>query len=334
VNQSFIVSGNQVKLSLQLVVKQFEAEINHLLDQAEVEALKLVQQGYSIPQAEAIVMGWIQNNQGFAKAYWTRQDKLINELENKLVALPVHEYGDQHPDELLKWVLGEVITHHCHDCLRLSKMEPMTIGEWRKLDTGLPGEGKTQCSFGCKCKLKPVKGIKPIVQMTNEEAIKDILNRTGNKTEHAYCFKGRNVILSKGGEEAEIRFSNAECNIMKNSDLLMHNHPSSSSFSFADVQHTLDMGIDEIWAIAPKSPFGNGYYYIKPVLPENVNKNEFFMSLWDEVELINKEILEKNWLKIAKGEITIETASKTHYHNVWIKIAKKYGWKYGFKERN
>lgn len=153
----FTISGSKINFSLQLMLKQFEAEANHLLDTAEIEILKLMQQGYPASQAQSMVMGMIQNNQGFAQAYWNRQNKLIQEMENKLVALPIHEYGDQHPDELLKWKLGEVITHHCHDCERLSELPPMTIGEWRKQKTGLPRQGKTACSFGCKCMLEPVK---------------------------------------------------------------------------------------------------------------------------------------------------------------------------------
>lgn len=153
----YVVSGNKIKFSIELMLKQFEAETNHLLDQAEIEVLKLMQQGYSASQAQNVVMRWIQNNQGFAKAYWNRQNKLIQVLENQLVALPVQEYGDQHPDEKLKWELGEVITHHCPDCKRLSKLPARTIGEWRKMKTGLPRQGKTACSFGCKCMLKTVK---------------------------------------------------------------------------------------------------------------------------------------------------------------------------------
>jgi hypothetical protein len=334
VSQSYIVSGNQVKLSLQLVTKQLEAEANHLLDQAEVEALKLVQQGYSLPQAEAIVMGWIQNNQGFAKAYWTRQDRLINELENKLVALPVHEYGDQHPDELLKWELGEVITHHCHDCLRLSKLPPMTIGEWRKLKTGLPGEGKTQCSFGCKCKLKVVNGEIDTSRLTKEQAIDEILKETKNKFERGHCFKNNKLIFSKNGEQYSISFTDSEVELMRGSDLLMHNHPSSGSFSFDDIKFVLSTDIKEIWAIAPKGEYGNGYFYIRPTLPENKKMDDFLAHLRIEFIEEDNSLQEYMLSKIRRGEISVETAKKTHYHNVWIKLAKKYGWKYGFKERS
>ncbi len=156
-SNDFIISGSKINFSLQLLLKTFETEANHFLDMAEIEVLKLMQQGYTEAQARNQVMRMIQNNEGFAKAYWNRQNRLINELENKLVALPVQEYAEQNPEGKYKWVLGEVITHHCGDCLRLSKMEPRTLKEWQSMDTGLPRQGKTQCSFGCKCMLKPTK---------------------------------------------------------------------------------------------------------------------------------------------------------------------------------
>ena len=79
-------------------------------------------------------------------------------IENKLVAVPANTYGREHPDQLFRWILGEHVIHHCSDCLRLSKMEPRTIEDWAAMDTGLPREGKTECSYGCQCLLKPVKG--------------------------------------------------------------------------------------------------------------------------------------------------------------------------------
>lgn len=334
-SESFIVSGDKVKLSLQIVTKQLEKEANDLLDQAEIEYLKLIQQGYPAKQAESTVMGWIQNNEGFAKAFWNRQNKLISELENKLVATPVHEYGDQHPDELLKWVLGETVIHHCSDCLRLSKLPPMTIGDWRKLKTGLPGEGKTECSFGCRCKLSPVNGDGVSVNMSYEEAIKEILDKTKNKFERGHCFdqKGR-IIVSRTGEERSISFSNEEIIKMNGAKLLIHNHPSSSSFSPADITTTLANNIDEVWAVAPKSELGNGYFYIRPTLPKDKTIQEFLLEIRYNINKTSSEVESKFWNKISNNEITIDYAEKMHQHEVWKIISKKYGWKYGFQQRD
>lgn len=155
--EELIITGSKVRLDITYAVKLFESEATHLFDMAELQVRRLMMQGYTLDAAIDLVMNMVENNEGFAKAYWTRQDRLIRQLENELVAQPVSEWANTNKEEKLAWVLGEVKTHHCHDCLRLSKLEPRTIDEWRELNTGLPREGKTECSYGCRCMLKPVK---------------------------------------------------------------------------------------------------------------------------------------------------------------------------------
>ncbi|MDZ7795534.1 MAG: hypothetical protein U5N56_00110 [Candidatus Marinimicrobia bacterium] len=118
------ITGSKINLDISYAVKQFESEANHLFDMAELQVRRLMMQGYSRNAAIDVVMGQIQRHEGFAKAYWNRQNRLIRQLENELVAQPVNEWANQNPKEKLKWVLGEVKTHHCSDCLRLSKMDP------------------------------------------------------------------------------------------------------------------------------------------------------------------------------------------------------------------
>jgi len=155
-SKELVITGNKVKLGISYATKMFEMEADHLLNISEFETRRLMLQGYSLDDAINIVMNQIDDHDGFAKSFWNRQNKLIRQLENELVAQPVNEWAKINKTEKLRWVLGEVVTHHCHDCKKLSKMEPRTIGEWRELETGLPRDGKTQCSYGCRCMLEPV----------------------------------------------------------------------------------------------------------------------------------------------------------------------------------
>lgn len=304
-------------------------------DMAEIEVLKLMQQGYTEAQARNQVMRMIQNNEGFAKAFWNRQNRLINELENKLVALPVQEYAEQNPEGKYKWVLGEVITHHCGDCLRLSKLEPRTLKEWHSMDTGLPRQGKTQCSFGCKCMLKPVKETKlKDLNVVTDDSIKEILDVTKNEYERCNVIdKYGNVIFKKSGGRSSIQFTQEEMKIIRRSEIFIHNHPRSTSLSDTDVITTIKNDIKEIWSIAPDSLYGDGYYYIKPTVPEGMDKIDFIFRL--KVELLQENYRVYNELEhlIDINKLDIDTADKMHYDKIWRKIASKYGWEYGFKKR-
>lgn len=69
------------------------------------------------------------------------------------------------------------------------------------MDTGLPRQGKTQCSFGCKCMLKPTKSTKETQPIMNDNAK---LSRLKNPVSNALTYNG-----SATGKEEYI-------NLMKN----------------------------------------------------------------------------------------------------------------------
>jgi len=331
----FTISGSKIDFNFKLILKMFEMEANHLLDMADIEVLKLMQQGYTEAQARSQVARMLQNNEGFAKAFWNRQNRLIQEMENKLVALPIQEYGEQHPTEKLKWVLGEVITHHCRDCLRLSKMEPRTLKEWQAMDTGLPRQGKTECSFGCKCMLKPANEDKSKdLRSVANSSIKEIMDATKNEFERCNVIDGQgNVIFRKSGTYSSIKITPEDSKIIRGAELFIHNHPRSSSLSDADVLTAISHDIKEIWVIAPKSIYGDGYYYIKPTIPDGMEKIEFLFRLKGDLMQHKHKVYNELQPLVDNKKLDIDTANKMHYDKIWRIIAPKYGWEYGFKKR-
>lgn len=164
--------------------------------------------------------------------------------------------------------------------------------------------------------------------------MKSIIDDTKNKYEKCIVIdQTGNVIFTKTGEESRITFNKEESKMITGSKLFIHNHPGSSSFSEADVFITLKLDMSEIRAIAPKSIYGNGFYYIKPTLPKGSNKIEFLIDFESELKSESNKIADRMWEQINRGEIDIDTANKMHYDKLWSKIAKKYGWDYGFKKR-
>jgi hypothetical protein len=152
----FTYSGNKVKLDIQLYVQEIQMEINALLDRLSLEVNKMVAGGMTQAEANAVVVGWVVNEEEFYGAWANKQKKLISELQKQLVAKPVALYAAINKTQKLKWELGSVKTEHCPDCLYLSQQSERTLKEWRDFGFGLPREGGTECNVGCHCMLSPV----------------------------------------------------------------------------------------------------------------------------------------------------------------------------------
>ena len=154
----YTYTGNKVKFDIQLGILEMQSEANLLLDRLEIEYQKLLASGTPVKLAQETILGWIENEESFFKTYLGKQKALIRTMEKELVARPAKAFGEENPDVKFNWVLGLVKTQHCSDCLTLSKMEAMTLDEWRTLGFGLPREGQTECSYGCQCMLLPIEG--------------------------------------------------------------------------------------------------------------------------------------------------------------------------------
>lgn len=148
-----IIEGSRVNISFEAAVAALNMEANHLMDQMELETLKLIEAGYPKNLAMNEVLRQMEKNEGFMRAWTNRVNRVIAEQTKGLIAKPVEHYAEKNKDLKFHWVLGSVKTQHCPDCLRLSKMEPKNIQEWREMGFGLPREGGTKCNVGCQCML-------------------------------------------------------------------------------------------------------------------------------------------------------------------------------------
>ena len=152
----YVYKHSKILLDIEVVVFTLTTEAQYLVDQLELEYKKRVAMGMPGVTAKNEIIADIREGSGVMKAWINKQNRIINELTKSMVAAPVNDaaaLGKSH------WVLGAVKTSHCPDCLRMAEISdadgPKTIAAWRKYGVGLPREGKTECSYGCRCMLLP-----------------------------------------------------------------------------------------------------------------------------------------------------------------------------------
>lgn len=146
-------AGNKVKIDIAIALQQLEGEVDALINTLALEATKLTRGGISRREAVRTVLADVTAETGLYQAFQNKQKKIIRTMENQLVARPIEDWAGQNPGLKFKWVLA--IAEHCPDCLRASRMPARTVAEWRQLGFGLPRQGLTECSYGCKCNLIP-----------------------------------------------------------------------------------------------------------------------------------------------------------------------------------
>ena len=156
IDKTFVITGSQVKTEIELALIEIEAEIEAFLSRANIEVLKLQNDGMSKKEAYSTIIGQILEQTDFAKSFYNRIDSIIAEIGKQAVARPVREFAKKDATQLYDWVLGSVKSVHCPDCLRQSKKDAKTVAEWLKDGVGLPREGLTVCNVGCRCLLRPV----------------------------------------------------------------------------------------------------------------------------------------------------------------------------------
>jgi len=338
--------GNKVRLDIQVYLSQLEAEANHLLDQMETEVLRRVRRGIPQKNALASVLGDLDKGEGIAKAWSNRQNRLIAGLDKEMVARPVHHEAEDNPHQKYAWVLGAVKTSHCGDCLSLSQMEPKTYAGWRAQGFGLPRDGDTECNVGCQCMLvkaesgtkepkEKIKKLDPIKVAAQVQ--KDILDESKNRFEIAAAFdKDGRMLIKKKGKVDRVDFTQAEAEMFRGAEIFTHNHPSSSSFSDADIFTTIFQKIKEMRAIAPESHRGHGYYYIRPTIPPEIETgnqvDRFVGRLKNEISVLNMEKQAEFWALVNSGKLSGKLADLRHWDEIWETIAKRHGWEYGFRK--
>ena len=154
----FTYTGSKIHIDIEFFVDRMLAEADRLIDDLVLKYKDYqINGGMSKRAAAKATLKLITDVDDVVKVWENRQNRVIAEMTNKLVASPVNQYAKEKPDTEFDWILGSVKTSHCADCNKLSKMKPRTLKEWRKLGYGLPREGQTECSYGCKCMLTPVE---------------------------------------------------------------------------------------------------------------------------------------------------------------------------------
>jgi len=146
----------KVATDIKIAVKEMENEVEALLNRLELEYDKLIASGVSARVANKTILDGVKNETGYYGTWRNTQKKIVSRLQNDLVAKPMMFAAMLEPGELFKWILDGGVKEHCSDCSSLSKMEPRTVSNWKKLGFGLPREGGTICDVGCKCLLEKI----------------------------------------------------------------------------------------------------------------------------------------------------------------------------------
>lgn len=153
------VSGDKITASANLLLSALETEATNLLNRIELDILREMDNGTPQKAAEASTYAKIKAGSEFMREAENRLNRVVSEMENRLVAKPVQQYEQDNPKAKYHWILGEVKTEHCPDCSMMAEISERegakTIEEWRSYGVGLPREGKTTCNVGCKCMLLP-----------------------------------------------------------------------------------------------------------------------------------------------------------------------------------
>ena len=148
-----------------------------------------------------------------------------------------------------------------------------------------------------------------------------ILNDTGNYKEKAIVFDINGSIVSETlGERASIKFSETEITGMQG-NMLIHNHPSGSGLSEADLRMALSGGLSEITAVTNKRLMyrlvlkSNLDY--KKTMVEYTKARKRASSIFYEVVrdgLINREYLDKEYHHFVMS-IFAKSTKGVHYES-------------------
>lgn len=143
-----------------------------------------------------------------------------------------------------------------------------------------------------------------------------------------------NVVFTKSGGKSSINFWAPELEQMKNAGALIHNHPGSSSFSWADIELASDLNLGQLIVCSEKyrytltpAPGKTWNSFAAPSLKTEYYRltdkyqrivNDRFRELLEEGKTITPELEQQIY-----DEIHLE-----HSHEAMKKVAKKYGYTY------
>mgnify|MGYP003649410800 CR=1 FL=1 len=153
--------GSKVKILMELRIQEAEDMADLTLRNAERELERQRSRGVPERNARSGIIRDFDNGEGIFRDLERQIDGMVDELYKDAVSQPVDHYAEQNQKQLFIWKLGKVITDHCPDCRYLSTLPARNIKSWKAISiggrkVGLPREGRTKCSYGCKCLLRPV----------------------------------------------------------------------------------------------------------------------------------------------------------------------------------
>jgi hypothetical protein len=340
----YIYHGSKVALDIEVVVSALTTEAQYLVDVLEIEYKKRIATGQAAAAVKAAITQDIKTGSGVMQAWVNKQNRIVNELTKAMVAAPVNNaVGAQKCD----WILGAVKTQHCPDCSRMAQISidegPKTRADWENYGVGLPREGKTQCSFGCRCMLLPANqsstapapaatkvaatpktaagAPKPtkaeLRKMALAEAEKRVLTMANGMEKAVVIDRNSKIILDKDGtKKHEVGFTTKEMTMMKDSTLV-HNHPSGRAFSLEDLQSTMEGDLSEIVAVGQRS--GYNYYFKRPKSGwTNVIGKRLALSQ------INNDVYNEFSSKIMAGILTPQEADFRHPEEVMLRFVAQF----------
>ena len=159
-----------------------------------------------------------------------------------------------------------------------------------------------------------------------KESYEWILSKTSNEFEAMVLLdENGKVMKTRLGDKVSIDLSDMVYAMKDN--ILLHNHPTGSSFSPDDVMCTLTNGLKEVRA------FGKEYEYIyrpEKAIPKRPANITIRRSIIDFIDDQNIAMYVKQDPKIKAGEMSIKAATLNHWHEVMTNFVAKFG---GFYER-
>lgn len=185
---------------------------------------------------------------------------------------------------------------------------------------GLPPEDVTRCKKAAE--LSITLGGEP----TEEDRMREYLRTIYSNHEVAFWFFPGDGSGYREGAARGVPFSDGDLSMM-NGAVLIHNHPTGSSFSLADIVTACKCNFAQIWAVSPI-----GEYVMRPRKGFTYFSEFESEIVIEEFNAANREVFEALSPKVNRGEISIDQAERDHNHMVWELVSKRTGIQYTFRE--
>ena len=145
--------------------------------------------------------------------------------------------------------------------------------------------------------------------------------RSGEKeTLIAFDQEGKEIFRKTGGQSS-ISFTKDEMKVLKNADVVTHNHPGRSAFSLEDVNLQIDRGISQMRVATI-----NGTVYTMDLAPSVKgfsSSSAFASSLKSSYKNYNAKAFTKFNKLFKSGELSATQAGINHHEWVWEQVVKQ-----------